>query len=79
MKPSTRRTLDLLEQRPDGITMLDALEGGAGSRLAARIADLEADGYSIVHEPVTVPTRHGTVRVTRYRLAPLSLGFWGPA
>lgn len=37
-------------------------------RLAARIPELEKDGYIIKHEMVSVPTRNGSTEVARYTL-----------
>jgi hypothetical protein len=61
----TRVILRMLEQRPDGITAMDALREAACLRLAARIADLKAAGHDISSEMVTVPSGK---RVARYRL-----------
>lgn len=36
-------------------------------RLAARIAELKADGYPIVTEMITVRTKSGTAVVARYK------------
>jgi hypothetical protein len=76
VKPSTARVLQLLRERGDfGLTSLDALANGGGSRLAARIADLKAEGYRIDSDLVTVPTRNAPARVSRYviREAPVQL------
>ena len=69
MKPGTAAALALLRAHPEGITSLDALLAGCGSRLAARVAELKADGYDVRSEPVTVPTTAGHARVSRYSLA----------
>ena len=69
MKPGTAAVLELLRTRPAGITSLDALHAGCGSRLAARVAELKADGYDVRSEPVTVETVAGRARVSRYTLA----------
>lgn len=78
MKPSTTRVLQLLRERGDvGLTSLEALTLGGGSRLAARIADLRAEGFEITAELVTVPTRNAPTRVSRYvlREAPAQLSW----
>lgn len=55
--------LRLLERGP--VTQQDAIKAIACYRLAARIADLRADGIPIEAETVT----HDGVRFARYRLA----------
>ena len=68
MKPSCESVLRLLRERPDGITSKDAwLELGC-SRLAARIADLHAEGHRIESELITVQTGPRKARVARYTL-----------
>ena len=63
------RVLEMLRERPDGITALDALNGEGCFRLAARINDLRRAGYWIEAIMIKVPTRGGgTARVARYRL-----------
>ena len=58
--------LSLLRWRGhDGITAMDALHTVGTFRLAARIADLRADGHVITSEMVTL---HDGRRVARYRL-----------
>ena len=70
MKPSCSAVLDALRAAgPDGLTSLEAWRAGCGSRLAARVADLEAAGYAIRSQLVPVQTATGTVRVARYHLA----------
>jgi biotin operon repressor len=61
----TRAILRMLEERPDGITSLDALSEVGCFRLAARIKDLRDEGHDISSEMVTV--RSGK-RVARYRM-----------
>lgn len=61
----TERLLVLLRARPEGITAIEALEEVGSFRLAARIADLRADGFDIEAEPWLTPTGK---RVARYRL-----------
>lgn len=62
----TERVLELLRARGDrGLTALEALESGAGMRLAARIADLKAAGNRIKVETIT--TKNGA-RVAKYVL-----------
>ena len=51
------------------ITPLEAMRDLGVMRLSARIADLKADGYSIVTDMVAVPNRYGRKsHVARYRL-----------
>jgi hypothetical protein len=61
----TRVILQMLRDSPDGITSMDALRECGCFRLAARIADLRAEGHDISSEMVTVPSGK---RVARYRL-----------
>lgn len=65
MKPQTRAVLTLLEQRPDGITPLEAFTAVGSFRLGARIWELKADGYDIESKMITTPSGK---RVARYRL-----------
>lgn len=58
----------LREAGPDGLTQLQCLARGGGSRLAARIADLRAEGYLVESRLVTVPTRGAPARIARYEL-----------
>jgi hypothetical protein len=64
VKPQCRDILRLLERGP--VTQQDAIREAACYRLAARVADLRAEGYPIESELVT---QRG-VRFARYRLAP---------
>ncbi len=65
MKPQSRAVLELLRQRPQtGVTAQLAIKELACYRLAARVADLRADGYEIISESVL----HDGVRFARYRL-----------
>ena len=58
MKPSTRAVLALLrEQGVDGVTPALALSEVGTMRLAARIAELRAEGHDIVNVGFTTPTR----------------------
>jgi len=58
MKPSTRAVLALLrEQGVDGVTPALALSEVGTMRLAARIAELRAEGHDIVNIGFTTPTR----------------------
>lgn len=57
--------LRLLEERPEGITAMDALREAGSFRLAARIADLREQGHDIDSEMVTLDSGK---RVARYRL-----------
>jgi hypothetical protein len=65
MKPQTRAILTLLEQHPEGITPLDALDEVGSFRLGARIWELKADGYDIETELARTPNGK---RIARYRL-----------
>jgi len=67
MKPQSAEVLHLLRTMPvSGVTQQDAILFCQCYRLAARIADLRADGYNIESELVT----QGGVRYARYRLVP---------
>jgi hypothetical protein len=67
VKPQSRDVLDLLRKFPaSGITQHDAITFLSCYRLAARIADLRAEGYTIHSEQVS---RDG-VRFARYTLVP---------
>lgn len=55
-------------QEGNQITPLVALREFGCMRLAARINDLRAKGYTIESRPVKVPTRIGTTTVSKYRL-----------
>ena len=58
MKPSTRAVLALMrEQGVDGVTPALALTEVGTMRLAARIAELRAEGHDIVNVGFTTPTR----------------------
>ena len=48
------------------ITSKEAMDSLGCMRLASRIHDLVNDGWKIERETVTVKTRHGKARVTRY-------------
>ena len=62
----TDAILALLRARGDrGITALDALEEVGSFRLAARISDLHAAGYTITS---TMETTANGKRIARYRL-----------
>ena len=67
MKPSTRQVLDLLrEQGVDGVTPALALSEVGTMRLAARIAELRAEGYEIVNLGWRTPTgKHVALYVLR--------------
>ncbi len=57
MKPSTRDVLELLrEQGVDGVTPALALAEAGTMRLAARIAELRAEGHDIVNVGFRTPT-----------------------
>lgn len=63
MKPQSAAVLRLLERGP--VTAQDAIRELACYRLAARVADLRADGIRIDAEQVNLDG----VRFARYRLA----------
>ena len=63
----------LLEERPEGITAIDALREAGCFRLAARISDLREAGYDIKSEMIALDNGK---RVARYTLATPTL--WGP-
>lgn len=64
MKPQSAAVLKLLEEKPSGVTQREAIVRLACYRLAARVADLRAEGYTITSESVV----QGGVRFARYRL-----------
>jgi hypothetical protein len=64
VKPQSAAVLRLLRER-DGITALEALQEAGCLRLAARIADLRADGFDIRSDLIV--TTSGK-RVSRYSL-----------
>lgn len=66
MKPSAEAVLALLRNRPAGITSLDALVAGCGSRLAGRVFELREAGHDITSTYESTPKG---ARVVRYRLA----------
>ena len=55
----------LLQDRPEGITAIDALTEAGCFRLAARISDLRALGYRIDSDMITLPNGK---RVANYTL-----------
>jgi hypothetical protein len=67
MKPSTAQVLALLrEQGVDGVTPALALTEVGTMRLAARIAELRADGHDIVNIGWTTPSgKHVALYVLR--------------
>lgn len=66
MKPQVVALLAELRARGDeGITSLEAMRAGCGSRLAARVAELRSEGYLVTSE--LVRTDAGA-RVARYRI-----------
>ncbi len=65
-KPSSLAVLALLRERPhSGVTALEALQEAGCFRLAARIADLKAEGFTI--DTDLVATESGK-RIAVYRL-----------
>jgi len=81
MKPQTAAVLRLLRQQGNlGITPAFARERVGTDRLAARIAELRADGHDIETTYVTSPSRNGPARYARYILreaAPVQLTLTG--
>ncbi len=75
MKPQSREILQLLERHPEGITQQDAIRDAACYRLAARVADLKADGYRIAS---ALETDGRGNRYARYRLVvePVQAALW---
>ena len=65
VETQNEQVLRLLRQRPEGLTALEALQLVGSMRLAARVADLKAQGHDIEAEMVKV---NGGKRVARYRL-----------
>lgn len=65
MKPSSARILELLRERPQGLTSLDALASAGCWRLGARIWDLREAGFTIESRLVTTPSGK---RVSKYVL-----------
>ena len=65
LKPQSQAVLDLLRERPEGITPLQALSEVGTYRLAARVWELRAAGYNV--ETERFETHRGSV-VARYRL-----------
>jgi hypothetical protein len=64
-----QRTLAEFRRRgADGMTAYEAMQAGCGMRLPARIADLEALGYTFTDRWVTAPTRDAPTRVKRWYL-----------
>ena len=73
MKPSSAAVLELLEARGSaGVSALEALDEAGSFRLAARIADLRADGVQIDAELEASPDGK---RYARYRLSERYAGF----
>ena len=64
MKPQSREVLELLRERPSGISQQTAITVLGCYRLAARISDLKADGYVVTSELVI----RGGSRFAVYRL-----------
>ena len=59
MKPSTAATLALLRRHPEGTTSTDAYFEIQTSRLAARVAELRAEGWNIESRMIrTVTGKH---------------------
>lgn len=70
MKPSAVAVLELLRERGErGLTDGEAHSELHQTRLAARVADLKAEGVQVHAELVQVETVTGTARVARYWLA----------
>lgn len=69
---------ELRRRGPAGLTQMQALEAVGTTRLAARIADLKADGHVIETRMVVVPTRGGgRTKVAQYVIheEPVQLGW----
>ena len=75
MKPSTRQVLALLrEQGADGVTPALALAEVGTMRLAARIAELRAEGHDIVNVGWRTPTGKHVARYVLRERQQLTLG-----
>lgn len=75
MKPSTRAVLALLrEQGADGVTPALALSEVGTMRLAARVAELRAEGHEIVNVGWTTPTGKHVARYVLRERQQLTLG-----
>ncbi len=71
MKPSATAVLEMLRERgAEGLTDGEAHQALHQTRLAARVADLKAEGVEVRSELVQVETAAGTARVARYFLGP---------
>lgn len=69
MMTQTARLLDYLQNHPNGIEPMTALEYLGVFRLAARVTDLKKAGYSIETDTIEVRNRwNERCRVSRYRL-----------
>jgi hypothetical protein len=69
VKPSAVAVLAELRARGDsGLTWLEALHAGLGSRLSGRVLELREAGHEISSTYETVVTSTGSARVVRYRL-----------
>ena len=74
MKPSAAAVLDLLRMNPAGVTSLEALYAGCGSRLAGRIHELRTEGFDVTS---TYETTDKGARICRYRLVePVAVAFY---
>jgi hypothetical protein len=75
MKPSAAAVLELLrEQGVDGVTPALALTEVGTMRLAARIAELRAEGHDIVNVGWTTPTGKHVARYVLREREQLTLG-----
>lgn len=64
MKPQSRAVLTLLREHPEGISQQTAIRAIACYRLAARVADLRADGFDVRSQMLS----DGHSRFALYRL-----------
>ena len=80
MKPSAVAVLELLrEQGVDGVTPALALTEVGTMRLAARIAELRAEGHDVVNIGWTTPTGKHVARYVLRRREPEQGELWGMA
>ena len=62
------RLIQFLTEHPEGVTQLEAFNALGICRLSERCRELEANGFQIDHEWITVPTRDKPAHVVRYTL-----------
>lgn len=75
MKKSSRDILELLRERPQGITSLEALASKGCFRLGARVWDLRAEGYEIESTLVTMPSGKRVAKYVLHEQTQLAAGW----